>query len=89
MPCKEAQDAVDELVESLSSYAPNGEISDPDDLEQVRKAAGDLLTKGWRRGEVVQYLRWMEHVDPTMDEDTALRNMARIRQAVEKRLSEM
>ena len=86
---KETAYTLERIERQLDSYAPDGAISDPFDLEMVRKAAADLLAKGWERTEVVQYLRWMEHVDPTMDEATALRNMARIRTNVQERLAKM
>ncbi len=78
-----------EIERRLAFYAPDGVISDPNDVVSVQNAIRDLLAKGWLQGEVVQYLRWMEHVDPTMDEDIALRNMARIRGIVEERLAKM
>lgn len=70
----------------LLSYHPDGA---PEDWEVplIQSAIEDLQKKGWLEGEIVGKLRWLEHVDPSADEDTALRNMKRMDQLVAVRLS--
>jgi hypothetical protein len=48
----------------------------------VVRAAEDLEEKGWLPQEAVSKLRWLEHVDPTIPEDVALRNMRAVDERV-------
>lgn len=57
------------------------------ELDTVTRAIEELEAKGWTAGEAASYLRWMEHVNPDIDEDTALRNMKAVRERVEARLA--
>ena len=57
------------------------------EIPSVVSAAEDLERKGWTPGEAISYLRWCEHVDPTITEDVALRHMRIVRERVELRLA--
>lgn len=65
-----------------------GPIED-DELPYVLRAAEDLEKKGWLQGEAISYLRWLEHVDPTIPEDVALRHMRAVRERVELRINQI
>jgi hypothetical protein len=73
------------IVEQLGCFAPNGQI-EKDDLRFVRWAIGDLQNQGWTNDEIVSKLRWLEHVDPTVEEDVALRKMREVDRRVERRM---
>jgi hypothetical protein len=83
-PLKES--IVNEIFATLTRYAPDEVIEDEIDVQSVRRATSDLLDKKWLPYEIVRYLRWMEHVDPTIDEDTALRWMKVARERAEARM---
>ncbi len=59
---------------------------EPDELEFVKSAITDCLNRKFTVNEAASYLRYLEHVDPTMDEDVALAGMRRISTAVVQRL---
>lgn len=79
---------VESIFGALSEFAPGGEISDETDAALVRKTIAELIEKTWLPREIINYLRWMEHVNQYIEEDYALRKMATVRQAVEHRLSQ-
>ena len=58
-----------------------------DEMQFVVKAIEDCERKGWTIAEAASYIRWTEHVDPTIDEDVALRHMRAAREKVEFRLA--
>ena len=58
-----------------------------EELSMVIMAIDGLKDKGWTISETALYLKWLEHVDPTVDEEVALRNMAEIRNKVNARLT--
>ena len=60
---------------------------EPDEMPQVVMAIEDLEKRGWTISEAASYLRWLEHVDPTIPEDVALRNMRVVRERVALRQS--
>ena len=82
------ESVVNEIFTALTCYAPNGEIVDEIDVQSVRCGISGLLDKKWLPFEIVRYLRWMEHVNPEIEEDVALRNMAVMRKQTEDRLSQ-
>lgn len=53
-----------------------------EEMPFVVSAIEDLEEKKWLVGETASYLQWLEHVDPTIDEDVALRNMRAIEDRV-------
>lgn len=55
------------------------------ELPYVLNAIAGLEEKKWFVAEAVSYLQWLEHVNPTVEEDVALRNMKRVRTMVEQR----
>lgn len=57
------------------------------ELETVTRAIDGLEVKGWTVEEAASYLRWMEHVNPDIDEETALRHMNAIAHGVKLRLA--
>ena len=82
------ESVVGEIFTALSCYAPNGMIEDEVDIQSVRCGISGLLDRKWLPFEIVRYLRWMEHVDPIVEEDVALRNMAAMRKLAEDRISQ-
>jgi hypothetical protein len=60
---------------------------EPDELTFVVGAIEGLEAAKWLVSEAASYLKWMEHVNPTIDEDTALRSMKAVRLRVEARLA--
>jgi hypothetical protein len=65
-----------------------GPIEDGE-LACVVRAAEDLEKKGWLPEEAVAKLRWLEHVDPAIPEDVALRHMRAADERVLLRLRQM
>jgi len=61
----------------------------PDEMSFVVMSIEDCERKGWTIEEAAAYLRWTEHVDPTIDEDVALRHMRAVRERVELRQKQM
>lgn len=52
------------------------DISDEFDLATVKMAIKDHFEKGWTPNETASKLKYLEHVDPNMEEETALKCMA-------------
>lgn len=73
-------------LERLTGYTPNGEF-EAYDLLAVQCAIADLEAQGWTEGEIVSKLKWLEHVNPLIDEDVAIRNMAAVNERVRLRKS--
>lgn len=73
------------VLERLIGHSPNGEL-EPFDLHQVQCAITDLVKKKWTDDEIVSHLKWLEHVNPLVDEDVAIRNMRRVKEQVKARL---
>ena len=61
-------------MELLMTYAPTGKMEGWE-YPLIQANIDDLAKKGWTESEIISKLRWTEHVDPTVDEDVALRNM--------------
>lgn len=59
----------------------------PDEVQTVQVAIEDLRKKGWTEDEAYSYLKWLEHVNPHVCEEIALRNMATVRERVTERLA--
>jgi hypothetical protein len=59
---------------------------EPDELGFVQQAIVHCFDQKFTVAEAASYLRYLEHVDPDMDEDIALAGMRRIRAAVVQRL---
>jgi hypothetical protein len=59
---------------------------EPIELPFVINAIESLERRNWLSSEVIAYTRWLEHVDPTIEEDVALRNMKRVEERVAQRL---
>jgi len=54
------------------------------DRESFHSDILNRLKKGWTANQIYRFLTWTEEVDPSISEDTALRNMARITKEVEE-----
>ena len=52
----------------------------------VNRGIVDLFERGWTVDETRAWCYWLEHVNPDIEEDTALRNMKRIYDLVQLRL---
>ncbi len=72
--------------EKLMAYAPEGKTDFDWEVPLLQTAIEDLQKKGWTEAEIIGHLRWLEHVDPRIEEDVALRHLKRTREAVELRL---
>jgi hypothetical protein len=74
------------VIDRLIAYHPHGAFLEWEipmleaDIERKKKS-------GWSDNEIVSCMRWLEHVDSTIDEDTAIRRMREVRNRVEARLS--
>lgn len=79
--------SIEYIIDRLNGFTPNGEMSHDDEM-QMRVAAADLIQKNWTNAEIVDHLRWTEHVNPDVDEETALRRLRQTREAVSVRLSQ-
>ena len=62
------------------------ELTDERDIASTDRTIKQLIEDNWENGEIVRYCRYMEEVDPEMDEDIALSAMKRIRCSVNMRL---
>lgn len=76
------------VLERLAGYAPDGVIPDSE-IPVIQRAILDLQRKGWTNDEIVSKLRWLEHVDPIVPEDVALRKMKMVDEKVALRLKEL
>jgi hypothetical protein len=74
------------IIEKLMDYAPSGKM-EAWEYPMVQAAIDDLTKKGWLPHEIIQKLRWLEHVNPETEEDVALRNMRIMDERVAQRLS--
>lgn len=54
----------------------------PDEMPYVVRAIEDCEKKGWTIEEAASKVRWLEHVDPTIPEDVALRAMRAVDERV-------
>jgi len=68
----------DAVLARLASIKPLDEAEMPCILRAIK----DLEEKKWLVSEAASYLQWIEHVDPTISEDVALRNMRAINERV-------
>lgn len=59
---------------------------DPEELPFVQSAIVHCFDQKFLVAEAAEYLRYLEHVDPNMDEDIALAGMRRVSAAVVQRL---
>lgn len=57
------------------------------ELPHVIRAIDDLEKQEWTVEEAVSKLKWLEHVDPTIPEDVALRKMREVDERVALRLA--
>jgi hypothetical protein len=55
------------------------------ELPFVINAIESLEARKWLPAEVIAYTRWLEHVDPTIEEDIALSHMRAVEQRVAQR----
>lgn len=53
-------------------------LDDEMDHKVVELEVPRLLEAGWKRWDIIRYLCSLEHVNPTLDEDVALKRMAEI-----------
>lgn len=74
-----------DIFNRLLTYTPSGSVEDWEAPMLYRTIEG-LLTKGWLPNEIISKLKWLEHIDPRIDEDRALRNMKLVDDQVEARL---
>jgi hypothetical protein len=56
------------------------------EYEFVNAAIVDLFERGWTVHETRAWCYWLEHVNPDIGEDVALRNMKRISDLVKLRM---
>lgn len=49
-----------------------------EDIDLLKLDAKTFLDKGWPKHDVIRFLCATEHVDPLLDEDTALKRMRQI-----------
>lgn len=61
---------------------------EPGELEYVLSGIEQLEQRGWTTAEAASKLRWMEHVDPHVSEEVALRNMRIVEERVAGRMQE-
>jgi hypothetical protein len=73
-------------MERLMRFAPPGGMEDWE-YPIIQSAIDDLRGKGWEDCEILCKLRWVEHVNPTVAEDVALRNMREMDERVALRLA--
>lgn len=61
----------------------------PDERDEwcIDHTAHKCFDEGWTWQEAAHYIRCFEEINPDLDEDTALKEMARIRKNVEYRLT--
>lgn len=59
---------------------------EPDEMEFVQRAIADCFEKKFTVMEAAMKLRFLEHVDPVVDEDVALAGMKRVDEMVASRL---
>jgi hypothetical protein len=76
------------VMERLMSYAPTGQMEDWE-YPLIQSEIESLQKQGWTDDEIVSKIRWTEHVNPTTDEDVALRNMRMVDERVALRLKGM
>ncbi len=72
-------------LERLTGYTPNGEF-EPSDLLATQQAIAELQARGWTEDEIVSKLRWLEHVNPLIEEEAALIHMNAVEERVRKRI---
>ncbi len=73
------------IMHQLMMHSPSGQMEEWE-YPMVFASIEDLQKKGWTEAEIIGHLRWLEHVDPRIEEDVALRHLKRTREAVELRL---
>jgi hypothetical protein len=61
---------------------------EPDELPYVLMGIEQLEQRGWTTAEAASKLQWMEHVNPHVSEEVALRNMRIVEDRVAKRMQE-
>lgn len=74
------------LLGWLMTFSPSGKMEDWE-YPLIQGEITNLQQKGWTDSEIISKLRWVEHVNPDVDEDTALRNMKRVEEQVALRLA--
>lgn len=65
------------ILERIADHTIAGEIQ-IDEVPYVQRAIDDLKARGWTDDEIVSKLKWLEHVNPGVAEDVALRAMQRV-----------
>lgn len=60
----------------------------PDEMPFVVRAIEDCEKKGWTTEEAAAKMRWLEHVDPNIPEDVALRHMRAVDEKVALRVKQ-
>jgi len=73
------------ILERIAEYSTPGGMEEWE-IPIIQGAIEDLQKKGWTDGEIVSKLRWLEHVDPSADEDVALRCMKLVDERVALRM---
>ena len=74
------------VLERLEEYSLPGGMQDWE-IPMIQAAIEDLQKKGWTDDEIVSKLKWLEHVNPEVEEDVALRCMKRVDEQVAARLA--
>lgn len=84
----ESEDVVQQVLTRLKEIRSARYWSpiDEDDLVTMRHDIESKVRAGWTCSELVQYLRNTEEVDPDLDEDRALANMAKVKKQAALRL---
>jgi hypothetical protein len=71
---------------SASEGGVLGDLQEPNLYFNVKRDIESLLDQGWTVKEVVSKLKWIEEVNPSTNQDVALRNMAAVELRVSTRL---
>lgn len=77
------------ILEKLITWAANRDnprIITKGDYDSLLTSIRENLSNGWLPNEIYNFLKLSEEVNPFIEEDTALRRMAVIARAVERRL---
>jgi len=81
---EDAQGVFEALMWANESRDEPFEISQYD-LDVIQKVIKECLLEGFTRIETIRYTRCLEHYNPELEEDIALRRMSKIREVVETR----
>lgn len=76
---------IDEIIRHIWDHRKeifnNHELTDNDyilDRSAVESTVRELSEQGWSPRDIIRYTQSLEYVDPTLDEDIALKRMAEI-----------